>query len=131
MRRLLIFLSFLLLLSACIDNQEEVKLKDKIISSFQEEGIHLEVQKDNSKSFDFPESKEENYDFEGGRIILFYNFGNRERIKERIDGNLAVMEFTHSPEVYYYDDFAIIYFPHTDHQELNEKVRNALDKLKA
>ena len=131
MKRLFIFLATLLILSACSDNQEEVQLKDKVISAFQEEGIHLEVQKDKSKIFDFPESKEENYDFDGGRIILYYDFGKREKIEEQIKGNLAEMEFTHSPEVYYYDDFAIIYFPQTDNQELNEKVRTALEKLKA
>lgn len=130
MKRLFIFLATIMLVSACSDNQEEVQLKEKIISAFQEEGIHLEVREEKSKDFDFPESKEEIYEFDGGSVYLFYSFGNREKIEEQVKGNLAEMEFTYSPEVYYYDDFAIIYFSQTDNQELNEKVRKALEKLK-
>ncbi|WP_419392773.1 hypothetical protein [Cytobacillus praedii] len=130
--KLYILIALVTIISGCsVNNKTTNSIKENVLSAFEEEGIELSVKKDNSIPFDYPNSKEGIYQFDGGRIYcLFYGYDQTKQIEEKIRANLAETEFLYPPHVSYYDKFTIIFIPTTDNIEITEKVDLVLDRLK-
>jgi hypothetical protein len=119
------------IISGCSYNNETTNIViENVLSAFDEEGIELTEKEDKSRTFKYPNSKEENYKFDGGTIYLFYGFDQTKQIEEKIRATLAETEFLYPPQVSYYDKFVIIFMPNTDNIEITEKVNLVFDTLK-
>lgn len=129
--KLCILITVVKIIAGCSYSNETTNIvKEYILTRFEEEGIELTIKEDKSRTFDYPNSKEENYQFNGGTICLFYGFDQTKQIKEKIRATLAETEYLYVPQVFFYDKFAIIFIPKADNIEITEKVNLVFDSLK-
>lgn len=119
-------------ISGCSVNARTANsIKENVLSAFEEEGMELTGKKDKSNTFDYPNLKEDIYEFDGGRIhFLYYGFDHTKQIEATIRATLAEAEFLYPPRVSYYDKYAIIFMPNAKNIEITEKVDLVFDRLK-
>jgi hypothetical protein len=122
----------IIILTACNSISQEESIIKPILGEFQEAGISLKETTKKSPSFSFSGSDEKHYEFNGGNIYLIYNFGNKDRIVDKLTTLFAEAEFPYGFKDLYTDKFIIIFLANSDSKDLGtfEKIESIFQKLK-
>lgn len=101
-------------IAGCTAEETVSAEEEQVLAAFEEQGMQLTVSEHQSEAFDFPAVDETAYEFDGGSVLVFTDYGEPEQIEKNIEANLAEMEFPYPVNVGYFEEVIVMVMPESD-----------------